>query len=778
MSDRSVEDLLQNFADYRQEAHDRGQQQSILQEWLLNQKAGEVSLELLEQLTEREHFPHQWEDQITEPALVDLAIQLLGDQNYERVLDPTCGSGYLLKKVACAVGAKTVHGVEWITQRSEIARKLCGDEAEIYSGDLFSEPAIQESKYDLIIAEPPMGVKLNEHQVFTDSHGIQHRNFDTALIGRMLDYLDQQGKVLLFMAQGILFPNRLDHLNRVLESRGASVRTALYLPPSPHRNGVRIGRYLLEICHGETETVFTGEYSEDQKRTEILIENCLNNKRGSEPALGWSVPWKEFYGFPNVEYQWRFSRFIKKTGWSTVQAKAAFTEFKFVQRGQFESGEIDPGPSGIFLKPHRPFCALSNGEEFFRKNPNIQRSLYLEVNPQVANRDYLIRWLNRPWENYHSFVSCTWGRSNLRNSVTISEIKNSEFVLPSIADQELMVDGHDKIDGIQAELRELESALWGDPENIAETVQQIESVNQEDHFEDWNDTLPFPLASVLWRYHTAPHDPRKQLRALLHFFETFAAFMATVHLSAYQPRENLWQEFGPRISDKLNEINLSLKKPTFGTWKFIMDYLGSKSRKAFQGNKEEEKDKIERIYATQNSNTLKALFDPQLNSHIQNAIRIRNQQAHGGAMGRAQNEHVVRELKRMVDDLRGSMGRFWKNFELIQAGSMEYCGDVYQIQAKKLMGNRQPFASIQVESKFPLKTNQIYLFDKEARTGLHLLPLIIMGKSPEQQNICYIYNRAEANGPKYVSYHYEAESEFSGSEEMGEDLAGIFNFED
>ena len=777
MSDRSVEGLLQNFADYRQEAHDRGQQQSILLEWLLNQEAGEVSLELLEQLTEREHFPHQWEDRITEPALVDLAIQLLGDQKYERVLDPTCGSGYLLKKVACAVGAKTVHGVEWNTQRSEIARKLCGDEAEIYSGDLFSEPAIPESKYDLIIAEPPMGVRLNE-QFFTDSHRIQHRNFDTALIGKILDHLDQQGKIQLFMAQGILFPNRLDQLNRILESRGASVRTALYLPPSPHRNGVGIGRYLFEICHGEAETVITGEYSEDQKRAEILVENCLNNKRGSEPALGWLVPWIDFHGFQQVEYRWRLSKFVQNTGWNTVQGAEAFTEFKSVQRDQFDSGEMESGPFSIFLKPHRPFCAVSNGEEFFSENPKIKNGLHLEVNPSVVDRDYLIRWLNRSGRNSQSIVDCNWGFRSLSKIVSIPEIKNSEFVLPSIADQELMVDGHDKIDGIQAELRELESALWGDPENIAETVQQIESVNQEDHFEHWNDTLPFPLASILWRYHTAPHDPRKQLRALLHFFETFAAFMATIHLSAYQSRENLWLELGPRISDRLSHANHTLKKPTFGTWKIIMDYLGSKSRKVFQGNDPEEKENIERIYATQDSNTLNALLDRRLNSNIQNAMDIRNQQAHGGAMGELQNEHVVRELKRMVEELRGSMGRFWKNYELIEAGPMEYCGDVYQIQAKKLMGNRQPFASIQVESKFPLKTNQIYLFDKEARTGLHLLPLIIMGKSQEQQNICYVYNRAEANGPKYVSYHYEAESEFSGSEEMGNDLAGIFNFED
>jgi hypothetical protein len=47
-------------------------------------------------------------------------------------------------------------------------------------------------------------------------------------------------------------------------------------------------------------------------------------------------------------------------------------------------------------------------------------------------------------------------------------------------------------------LIELEQHLWRKPASIDQIESSLKKLNREERIEEWIDTLPFPMASILW----------------------------------------------------------------------------------------------------------------------------------------------------------------------------------------------------------------------------------------------------------------------------------------
>lgn len=64
----------------------------------------------------------------------------------------------------------------------------------------------------------------------------------------------------------------------------------------------------------------------------------------------------------------------------------------------------------------------------------------------------------------------------------------------------------------------------------------------------------------------------------------------------------------------------------------------------------------------------------------------------------------------------------------------------------------------------PLETDALYLFDSIRRTGLKLQPFVEVIPSPERQAVaCFIFNRVDKDQTRWISYHFDKESEISHS---------------
>ena len=294
----------------------------------------------------------------------------------------------------------------------------------------------------------------------------------------------------------------------------------------------------------------------------------------------------------------------------------------------------------------------------------------------------------------------------------------------------------------------------------------IRAINQKDNYEAWLESLPFPLARVLWKHYASKRSHRERYETLLHFFEATAAFLATVHLSAFMSDDEVWNECGPQLIERMEKERLSLRQASFGSWKLTFEFLSKRCDEMLtEQGVEGEKPTWQKIFGTTDRRAVQTIADARLRTILQEANKIRNDwHGHSGAIGSAVAKDVHDQLENLVQRTREAFGQRWRSYELIQPDSSRKKSGIHYVTSNRLVGTRcNPFAERVYESEESLESGALYLFDPVARQGLQLLPLVTVMPSPEQAaDTCYVLSRVgDKNGPRWVSYHYEPESQIN-----------------
>lgn len=430
-------------------------------------------------------------------------------------------------------------------------------------------------------------------------------------------------------------------------------------------------------------------------------------------------------------------------------------------RGEGKNEELNEDAESLFLKIVGKGRASTRIDELRTgKSQRLREVLHLKVDPNIADPTFLTYWFNESRIGRLSLDALRGGATIPR--IRAADLLSSRIYLPPISEQRLVVDGATYLRKIRAEADELGSALWSGTESVEDLVERIHSINQEDHYEDWVETLPFPLASILWRHHASKDSYRHRYEVLLHFFEATAAFLATAHLSAFMSDEKTWKDHREDLRKKLSDQNLSLDRASFGAWKLIAERLGSTCSSIVKDP--EQRELWQRIYGTSDRKVVETLCDSGLLRILQQANKVRNDwQGHSGAIGDEEAKRVHDGLMDLVQQLRGTFGRMWQRYELIQPGDGRYMQGVHHVICKRLMGTRSaPFQEVEYESAQALEADSLYLFDRVNQKGLKLLPFIEVIPSPEKQaTVCFIFNRREKKSMRWISYHFEQESEIT-----------------
>ncbi|GAF90773.1 unnamed protein product, partial [marine sediment metagenome] len=84
--------------------------------------------------------------------------------------------------------------------------------------------------------------------------------------------------------------------------------------------------------------------------------------------------------------------------------------------------------------------------------------------------------------------------------ISKQNLQEAILYLPSISDQEAIISTDSILTDIQTQVDILRRSLWQQPLDHGEIKESASSINQEEAFTDWVETLPFPLASILWTY--------------------------------------------------------------------------------------------------------------------------------------------------------------------------------------------------------------------------------------------------------------------------------------
>ncbi|MGV8991273.1 MAG: N-6 DNA methylase [Thiobacillus sp.] len=728
----------------------------LVQSWLHARiKRNErVSPDLLFAIAEK-RLDWPGEENITPKALVTFIGNLAALHPAQSVLDPTCGLGLLLQAVATTTGAQLVHGIDINTECRDVAQAVVGNKATILSGDALTPPEGLQAHYDLIVANPPFGVKVRGTPV--PHLGAKFRSeLGHALAVWACTRLSDHGTAMLIVTPPFLWSaGGLEALEAIRKS-GCCVRALIHLPGGsfPH---TRIGTYLAIFERGEQQEVFIGEFADSPEHQQSLIANYKRRKPGEQPALGRLCELADFQGFDAFVAQERLKRMARATGWPQLAAESVILK---ADRLSSSAGNLAQLANGLFLRLIGQPTAVLDPADLPRSA--TRECARLSIDPNIADARYMVHWFNQSPIGQTTLATVSQGGVIAR--LNLQRLLNSNFFLPPLAEQRQVLQGIEHLNRIRAEAAELETALCSSTEKTDVVVQQIRTINQEDRYEDWIESLPFPLASILWRHRAGGGSDREQYEVLLHFFEATAAFVATIHLSAFMGDDDLWRNTAQGLSKFLAEKHLSLDRATFGAWKLTVEYLSGKCRKLLATD--EGKEMCTRVYGTSNPNHISMVCHPELLSALQRANSIRNTTSgHGGAIGPSEAKSIHDELTNLVYTVRGVFGRSWLDYELIQPSEGRYQGGVHHYKAKLLMGTRStPFEVVERDSGQPLESERLYLFDAISQMGMLLRPLIRVMPSPEKKaNACFIFSRSEKDGAHFVSYHFEEESSMTAS---------------
>lgn len=750
----STEAALADLHRYLDVGRDHGTVASLTHQWLHERatRSGQSAItpDLLHAI-DKMRFNPQWQESGTPQGLVTFIGKLAAMHKVETVLDPTCGRGLLLHEVGATTQAKVVHGIEINLETADIAHSVLGERATIFRANAILPPADLLAAYDLIVAHPPLNARL-DLPVMLPSLG--ERKFDDlglALAAWGCSRLTEQGHVVLILSPSFLWSARGRDMLAAVHSLGCRVGALFHLSGGSLAN-TSIASYIVVLEHGPQQDVFIGEFAGNSDQQDQLLSNYKRRKPGPQPALGRLCSLEAFRGFEALVARERLRRLARASGWQSIPASTVIVA---ATRPNSSRQVAKQSPNSFYLRSHSRVVAVLSFEDLTGKA--AQHSYLLEVNPELAEARYMVHWLNESQVGQATVQSLS--RGSAISNLDIRALLASDLCLPPLAEQRQIMLGIEYLRKLRAETAELEEALCSGTGETDQLVQQIQTINQEDRYEDWIESLPFPLASVLWRHHASGGAHRERFEVLLHFFEATAAFVATVHLSALMSDDGIWCEVGHGLHERLAKQRLSLDRATFGAWKLAVEYLASRCKKLLDAENGEET--CRRLYGTSNLSDIGMICKPELLGTLQRANAIRNQTTgHGGAIGPEDAQRIHEELRSLVDSLRGVFGRSWRDYELIQPAEGRYSGGVHHYQAKRMMGTRSaPFEMVQRESLQPLESDRLYLFDAMSQRGLLLRPFIQVIPSPQKKAMaCFIFSRSEPGGAHFVSYHFDQES--------------------
>jgi hypothetical protein len=378
----------------------------------------------------------------------------------------------------------------------------------------------------------------------------------------------------------------------------------------------------------------------------------------------------------------------------------------------------------------------------------------------TVNASYFSNFINNSdiGKNYRKYIT----QGNWFPSLSKSELISSIVYLPSIEVQNKVIKSQLKIHELKNELNELEAKIWQMPNEVEDFNKLISQVNHKEGFIDWVETLPFPLASILWSYHTQCDTEKEKYDKLLHFFEAATEFLAIIHLSALIKSDSFSDEIGVILEKELKKNNLSFENTTFGLWVTVFGFIAKSIR--INLNKKEEEELVMDLYGVQDFKLMSKFIDKGLVTLFTEANFIRNKyMGHTGAMSESIAANIHLNLRELLSKFRELSIGIWDYYQIVIPDTFRKKDGQLFCKIRNIMGTRTPFVKNEIITNSCLEEDKLHLYSINTQRAIELLPFIKIMPSPKtEDDACYFYNKLNASGEaRFISYHYEGDPDIS-----------------
>jgi hypothetical protein len=699
------------------------------------------------------------------PMVSDFIVSLLNGMEASAVLDPWVGFGTLLRPVVDALRPQGFVGIYPSADVLEGAQiVLPPAEAGRYEvQDLTRDAVHGAEEFDAIVSIPPFGaprrkVTVAEREIY-DHAG-------NALVLQAAVRLKPSGVGAFVVTPSFLFGRRPKSVISQLGHFGLYVDACFLFAEGTFRPLASIETYLVVIRRGEEPSkMFVAEASPSGEARDLVLANYRERRVAEEPELGGLVVRSEFKGLRQMISARTLTRQTARLRLPPRRLGDLCTSIIRCPAGRAEIPEVE---NSFFLPLVRPGQCRFDASTL---PSNPREWAHVHVDPQLSEARVVAGFLDSPL-----------GRLSIQTQVgstfvprlPFSSLEDVHVWLPDLDGQRSVIEVDQRLRSLGEEVEALRTQLWQRLDKADQVEANVERVNREDTFPHWLDTLPFPLASILWTYHTQKEDPLKAYNQLDHFFEALAEFLAVLLLSAVRQDESVFEEVWPSVSSGLSDIGMTLERTSMGTWVAVFENLAKVVRSDLDDA--DAREHWRRLFACDDHELLGAIISKKMVTVLKQANAWRNGwRGHGGIVGDDEARRRATEYVSLLLDVRGLLENRWENYPLVLARSGRYSNGLHSYSVHRVAGTRTPFDVSEIVLKQPMEDGQLHMVAPRLGVACPLLPFVRLGASPaDAQSACYFYNRVQLGGVRYVSYHFETQPEliepFPGARALLEEL--------
>ncbi len=682
--------------------------------------------------------------------ITDFIIEYLKNSGLKSVLDCWSGIGAILSPLVQIYKPEVAVGLNLSTTEHELAKLL--QPAHPISWHLGEPLELLDqikSRFDLIVGSPPWGWRTTSYCLKINDQEIEfHDDYASFLLLRASLLLNDSGSGLFLLPPRFIADRGerkvITHLNRF----GLWIDAVFHLPSGVFAPATQIGGLLVVVRRESKPNIFVGEITADASQRKILLGNLRARREGKTPHLGALVEIGPFRSFPALVAQQEINGLARASGLAPISLIDICTSINLPKR-DLETGFADL-PNSVYLPTIGNSPVVASLAELRIKPQNY---IQIAIDPNKAIAAYVAQFLNTPLgQRIRDSLA-----SGFIPKITKANLSAAVVYLPNMAEQIEVISTQTIITDISAKLETLSRELWSRPRKHKEIQKLVKAMQPSNSFEEWLESLPFPISSVLWAYH-ADADVEHKVEHLLLFFEALAEFLAVIMLSAYASDRNFYaQESGAWIDSDPKYRDWVLTS-TFGGWRILGERLAKFTRRL-----QDDKDKREicrSLFGNPSTEFLNMITDKGLFAVLKEVNDYRDQWKHSGALSDQEHEQHLRLLESKLSETRKIIQDKWESILLLSPMGSEYSEGIFEYQVKALVGTRTPFKQVIVRTLTPMDKSKMYVLHPQQKYPVELLPFIRLMESPKTQaNAVYFYNRIQGNEVRWVSYHFDKESE-------------------
>lgn len=561
--------------------------------------------------------------------------------------------------------------------------------------------------------------------------------------------LADDGWAVALLADGFNWRPDAARAKQYLADAGLHVQ-AIISVPGALRPASEVEASLVAFSRTPANDVFVGRLTPDMDSAQLL-DNMIARRDGAQRELGRLLAHDEYRTWASYESRELLREAIGEAPFPTVHLEDV-AELATVDTGRIDVNTFSVPPNAVYIPEvglGKPLLApnLDDGKG--------RRYTEARLDPERADARFIATWLDSPLGR---LARGAVGAGSTRTHTSARASGALTILLPDVATQRAAVETDRHLTEISLRVEELRNRVWVAPQNAPDISAEVSGVRTGASFEDWINSLPFPLASIAYRYMADP-SPYTQVERLLHFFEATAQFAVTILLSAVAKDSTFFDRAKERLATADPQGRGPLERSTFGTWTHLGQTL-AKLVRTERGAKEATVD-VRLLFPSNDTALLDALIAKDTWKVIDAARVIRNSQAHGGVRSHEELAASLAQLLSLLVDLRSALGHAFAHVDLVRPGPSLFENETFRHEAaERLTGPVDVFFKRPLESAMPLEGARLYLVPRSqyVTNALKLLPLFKLSTPVEtQENVVYFFSGRRADGRfDFVSYHFQS----------------------